>query len=122
MKLSKMELDALATKLQKELNDTADAAQQDLNKIQDLANMPKAKLVLRRIQSLDTIIKKYIDNDRATNPTLTGILRSMRTTQTLVKTSGRYNCSEIRDALIIAQIGSPDVDGMIESVKKQFMA
>ena len=122
MKLSKMELDAVANKLQNELQELASIAQKDLSERADTDNLKEAKIILRQIRSFKPALKTYLDCSRANSPTLESILYSMRPKQTKVKLNRSYDTSAIRNALIIAQIDSPDLESMITVVKKQFIS
>lgn len=122
MKLNKIELDAITNKLHTELKEAAASAQKELNEVADKQNLSAAKLMLRQINSFKPELKNYLDSSRANSPDLNTILRSMRPKQTKVKGIGHYAGTEIRQALIIAQIDSPDINSMVEAVKKQFMS
>lgn len=124
-KLNQTELTVLGKKIKERLNDLAKEAQKQSNEEYDKLNMPMAKAALRQLNKLSPAAKKFLskcnsqlhDIDALTEE---DILKTLRPAQTTIDTDYQYN-SRILDALILAQITSPDVESMCNTVANQFI-
>jgi len=123
MKLNKTELTALTTQICKELREAAKKKQNELNMIQDEQNTPAAKLALRSIRTMNKTLRAYLDaaHKDMGKVGLSEILPYLRKTQTEVSAPSQYCDSSVFNALVIAQIDSPDVVSLIEKVKAPFI-
>ena len=116
MKLNKMELQALASRIYSDLDTAGKKAQENQNKISDKANKSTAETVLVELQSLSSTASKFLSS----KITMENILSSMRTTQKKFASIGYGDKDKIYNSLIIAQIDCSDLEVLIEKVKKQF--
>jgi hypothetical protein len=122
MKLNKTELVALSARIISELKEAAESKQKELDIIQDEQNKPAAVLAIKAVKTMNNALREYIARKHTdlTKLTVSDITRSMRKNQTEVNVPYRYD-NEIFNALVIAQMDSPDVVSLIEKVKASFI-
>lgn len=123
-KLNQTELRVLAKRINDDLNRAGKQAQKELDELNDKQNLTEARLAVRQLKKLGPAAKKFINKSLRTkldDITEERILLSMRTEQTKVICG--YNVhNDIVNALILAQITSPDIDSLCNTVAKQFIS
>jgi len=122
-KLNQIELRVLAKRINDDLNRAGEQAQKELDELNDKQNLTEARLAVRQLKKLGPAAKNFINQSshiKLDDITEECILRRMRTKQT--KVICRYSHNDIIDALILAQITSPDIDSLCNMVAKQFIS
>lgn len=122
-KLNQTELRVLAKRINDDLNRAGEQAQKELDELNDKQNLAEARLAIRQLKKLGPAAKKFINKATCTkldDITEERILRNMRTKQTKVICGYIHN--DIMNALILAQITSPDIDSLCNAVAKQFIS
>ena len=124
-KLNQTELAVLGKKIKERLRIMAKEAQNQTNEEADKLNAAAAKAALRQFKKLSPAAKKFMaklssrfrDIDTLTEE---DILKELRPAQTKINTDYEYN-GKILDALILAQITSPDVESLCNTAANQFV-
>ena len=122
-KLNKTELDALATRINRELKQEAEIAQKELDEMSHEKNVAKASIIFDEIRGLSPATLKYIDTtSRSYNNKMTfdDIVKSLKETQTKVTVYDKWN-SNVFESLVLAQIEANTISELIDSVKGSFI-
>ena len=123
-KLNQTELGVIAEQIRTKLQEEAAKAQEAVNAAADKDNLRQAQAIVRRLQNLPKDCKDFLVKSAYSlrpvleNLTAEVVLASLRPRQNQVKAVTYQN---ILNALILAQIESPDLNSLIRSVTKQFM-
>ena len=127
MKLNKIELEALTTRIKDDIRNKAEADTISLNAKDDKANMAKAEEIKKTLTDLDKDTKKFLsvfsNNNLPDMLNLKKILKTLRTSKTKINSPDRYyhGPSPIFNDLVIAQIDSDNLDDLIKKVTDKYL-
>jgi len=124
-KLNQTELAVLAKKIQERLHNMVVEAQNQNDKEFDKLNAAAAKAALRQFKKLSPTAKSFLAKCSLRFRDLDSlkeedILKELRPAQTKIDINYKIH-SKILDALILAQITSPDVESLCNAVANQFV-
>ena len=122
-KLNKSELEALASRINRELEKEAKVSQIELDKETFSDRDEATLLILNEWNQLSNRTRDYLTGKfqySSKGLTADDIMKSLKTTQTRITTNGHWD-KTVYESLVLAQIEANTVADLIDAVKKEFI-